>query len=87
MSHMILFYTYSPLLLHLWPNIHLLFNLEISIHDSARKVGGDGGDDLDAGGHDVRSSGSNQSGSGSGHRGPRGHPYVRVRGKKNGVKV
>jgi len=53
----------------------------------AQKVGGDGGDDLDTSGHDIRSSGSNQSGSGSCHQGPRGHPYVRVRGKKNGVRV
>ena len=52
-----------------------------------REVGSDGGDDPGAGGHDVRSSGSEQSSSGSRHRGPRGKPYVRVRGKKNGVKV
>jgi len=52
-----------------------------------REVGGDGGDDSDAGGHDVRSVGSNQSGSGPRHRGPQGSPYIRVRGRKNGVKV
>ena len=53
----------------------------------ARKVESDGGDDSDADGHDVRSSGSDQSGHCSGRRGPRGHPYIRVRGHKNGVKV
>jgi len=53
----------------------------------SRKVEDDGGDDSDADGHDVRSSGSNQSGSGSCRRGPRGSPYIRVRGRKNGVKV